>query len=154
MKDKILTILDGIKESKYEYSKAKAKLNATYGMCVTKLDRAKVEWVEGELVTKVKSMNEILKEYYDSKNSFLPYQWGVWCTAWSRLRLRAAIQILGPDIRYCDTDSVFYVGDHEKEFEALRMELSKCGVEYPPMKLMDMCFWQSAYIEEITNKKD
>ena len=117
------TILDGIKESKYEYSKAKAKLNATYGMCVTKLDRAKVEWVEGELVTEVKSMNEILKEYYDSKNSFLPYQWGVWCTAWSRLRLRAAIQILGPDIRYCDTDSVFYVGDHEKEFEEMNNRL-------------------------------
>lgn len=47
-----------------------------------------------------------------------------------------------------------YYCDHEEEFEALRMELSKCGVEYPAMKLMDMCFWQSAYIEEITNKKD
>lgn len=46
-----------------------------------------------------------------------------------------------------------YYCDHEEEFEALRMELSKCGVEYPPMKLMDMCFWQSAYIEEIINKK-
>lgn len=27
-------------------------------------------------------------------------------------------------------------------FENLRHELSKCGIEYPPMKLMDMCFWQ------------
>lgn len=45
-----------------------------------------------------------------------------------------------------------YYCDHEEEFEALRMELSKCGVEYPAMKLMDMCFWQAAYIEETTNK--
>lgn len=38
--------------------------------------------------------------------------------------------------------------DHLEEFEKLRRELSCCGVEYPPMKLMDMCFWQDAYIED------
>ncbi|WP_303437497.1 hypothetical protein [uncultured Oscillibacter sp.] len=32
--------------------------------------------------------------------------------------------------------------DHLEAFENLRHELSKCGIEYPPMKLMDMCFWQ------------
>lgn len=42
-----------------------------------------------------------------------------------------------------------YYCDHEEEFEALRMELSKCGVEYPPMKLMDMCFWQAAYVDDM-----
>lgn len=42
-----------------------------------------------------------------------------------------------------------YYCDNEDEFERLRMELSKCGTEYPPMKLMDMCFWQAAYIEGI-----
>lgn len=42
-----------------------------------------------------------------------------------------------------------YYCEHEEEFESLRMELSKCGVEYPPMKLMDMCFWQAAYVDEL-----
>lgn len=38
--------------------------------------------------------------------------------------------------------------DHEDEFERLRLELSERRVEYPPMKLMDMCFWQDAYISD------
>ncbi len=38
--------------------------------------------------------------------------------------------------------------DNEESFEELRVELSQCGVEYPPMKLMDMCFWQAAYVAE------
>ena len=38
--------------------------------------------------------------------------------------------------------------DHEDSFEKLRLELSKCRIEYPPMKLMDMCFWQDAYISD------
>ena len=34
-------------------------------------------------------------------------------------------------------------------FEKLRHELSKCGTNYPPMKLMDMCFWQDSYAKEL-----
>lgn len=44
---------------------------------------------------------------------------------------------------YCDNLDVF---------EKLRYEISKCGIEYPPMKLMDMCFWQDAYIDDLKNK--
>ena len=39
--------------------------------------------------------------------------------------------------------------DNLKDFEKLRCELNKCGMEYPPMKLMDMCFWQDAYINDL-----
>lgn len=45
---------------------------------------------------------------------------------------------------YCDNLDVF---------EDLRHELSKCGIEYPPMKLMDMCFWQDAYIDDLKEHK-
>ena len=38
--------------------------------------------------------------------------------------------------------------DHEDSFEKLRLELSECRIEYPPMKLMDMCFWQDGYISD------
>lgn len=39
--------------------------------------------------------------------------------------------------------------DNLNDFEKLRHELNKCGIEYPPMKLMDMCFWQDAYINDL-----
>lgn len=49
-------------------------------------------------------------------------------------------------------DSVFCIAkfyyDNLNVFEELRKELSKCGIEYPPMKLMDMCFWQDGYNHE------
>ena len=31
------------------------------------------------------------------------------------------------------------------DFEALRLKISAYGVEYPPMKNIDMCFWQIGY---------
>lgn len=43
--------------------------------------------------------------------------------------------------------------DNLDAFENLRHELSKCGIEYPPMKLMDMCFWQDAYIDDLKDRK-
>lgn len=43
--------------------------------------------------------------------------------------------------------------DNLDAFENLRHELSKCGIEYPPMKLMDMCFWQDAYIDDLKDGK-
>lgn len=42
--------------------------------------------------------------------------------------------------------------DNSDEFEKLRHELNKYGIEYPPMKLMDMCFWQDAYIEDLKQR--
>lgn len=44
---------------------------------------------------------------------------------------------------YCDNLDVF---------EELRYKLSECGTEYPPMKLMDMCFWQDGYIDDSEDK--
>lgn len=45
----------------------------------------------------------------------------------------------------------FYCDNYDK-FEKLRHELSKCGIEYPPMKLMDMCFWQDAHIDDLRQR--
>lgn len=43
--------------------------------------------------------------------------------------------------------------DHLDVFENLRHELSACGIEYPPMKLMDMCFWQDGYMDGLKKRK-
>ncbi len=42
---------------------------------------------------------------------------------------------------------------HFNEFETLRQEISQRGIEYPPMKLMDMCFWQDAYVDDLRKRK-
>lgn len=43
--------------------------------------------------------------------------------------------------------------DNMDAFEKLRHELNKCGIAYPPMKLMDMCFWQDAYIDDLKQRE-
>lgn len=42
-----------------------------------------------------------------------------------------------------------YYLNNEKKLEKLRNEISKNGTEYPPMKLMDMCFWQASYADNM-----
>lgn len=34
-------------------------------------------------------------------------------------------------------------------FENVRLEISRHGVEYPPMKIVDMCFWQIGYDQDM-----
>jgi hypothetical protein len=59
-----------------------------------------------------KTDGEILDKY--NKTAFLCYQWGCWVTAWARYRLREAIWAIieqGGTFLYCDTDSVYYMGN-------------------------------------------
>ena len=44
---------------------------------------------------------------------------------------------------------IAYYLNNEKKLEKLRNEISKNGTEYPPMKLMDMCFWQASYADNM-----
>ncbi|MBC2579406.1 hypothetical protein [Clostridium sp. DJ247] len=45
-------------------------------------------------------------------------------------------------------DLVSFYYDFENEFEKCRMLFEKDGVKYPPMKLIDMYFWQVGYMVE------
>ena len=127
----------------YEYQRAKEMLNSTYGMCVQRYDRIEFEYVNHEYKPINKPLSEMLEKYYSSESSFLSYQFGVWITAWARFVLQMGLDIAGPQLVYCDTDSVKYIGEHEKEFEALNKHLrqnalkngavayNKEGKEYP-----------------------
>lgn len=51
-----------------------------------------------------------------NRKAFMPYQVGVWCTAWARLELERGIRLAhqpdkGIHFVYADTDSVKYIGD-------------------------------------------
>lgn len=103
------TDLKGVEGQELFYMKSKNKLNGNYGMMAQDPMKQEYEFdgmniVEGERLT---------EEDYDKyvKRGFLPYQWGVWCTAWARYRLEEGIRKAGHRFIYCDTDSVKYYGD-------------------------------------------
>lgn len=108
-KDK--TELKGIAEQELFYNLQKALLNAGYGMMVQSPVKQSLIFTESdEDVFKVDenvSRETLLEEY--NRTAFLPYQWGVWVTAWARYRLKEGINIVGDRYLYDDTDSVKYV---------------------------------------------
>jgi len=111
--------LKGIEYKEYEYMKSKNKLNSLYGMIVTDIIRQENlfndQWEKGEKST--------LEEYYSKRNNFLTYQWGLFVTAICRTNLQKAIDKIGLDCIYIDTDSVKYVGSHDDVFEQVNQEM-------------------------------
>lgn len=111
--------LKGIEEKEYEYMKSKNKLNSLYGMIVTDIIRQENlftdQWEKGE--------NSTLEEYYSKRNNFLTYQWGLFVTAICRTNLQKAIDKIGLDCVYIDTDSVKFVGEHDNVFDQINQEM-------------------------------
>ena len=133
----------------YEYMKDKGKLNAIFGMMVTDILQESLREYNGVFVDvmELKKLasgesptqqeieeheRKLLDAYYNKENNFLSYQWGVYVTAYARELLERAIKICGMDLLYTDTDSVKYIGDHEKDFEELNKAiLQECkGIEH------------------------
>ena len=133
-KDK--TELKGVKGQEVYYDKAKALLNALYGMLAQDPCKAKIifsqkgDW-EDEIANhfheKLENREQLTAEDLEwieqrkeeilqksNSKAFLAYQWGVWVTAWSRLMLEEGIKLVhdteDADFVYCDTDSVKYTG--------------------------------------------
>lgn len=116
------------KQYPIEYQKAKGELNSTYGMTVTDplhddlyFDDDTGEWV----LTPETDIEQALDKYYNSRNHFLPYQWGVWITRYARLQLQKGIDRVGMDLIYTDTDSLKVVGDHVSDIEKINAEINE-----------------------------
>lgn len=125
--------LKGVSGKEYEYAKKKEYVNAIFGMMVT--DILHNEWYidDNDQFKEDKSNEEEkLEKYYSSYNSFLPYQWGVFITAQARYRLREVLNVIGFDAVYWDTDSIKYIGDHEKVFKILndKVKENTSGLPY------------------------
>lgn len=108
------------------YLQSKQYINSMYGMMVTNVIRDQVEYGEDgwstEPLTRDKA-NELLHKQIEKKNTFLSWSWGVYVTAYARRNLWSIILQLDPDVIYCDTDSVKYVGDYEDVFDAYNQEI-------------------------------
>lgn len=111
------SLLKGDEKHYYEYMKSKNKLNGIYGMTVTDIlhDIFSFDYETGDFV---KTKEHDIEKYYSNRNNFLSYQWGVFVTAYARRNLQNAVDKIGLDVVYVDTDSVKYINDHDDFFES------------------------------------
>lgn len=103
----------------YLYAKFKNKINAFFGMMLTDICSPEIMYYESTVDCWAKgkiNVEEMLNKYYNKRTSFLSYQHGIWVTANARKRLQDALDQVGHDSIYTDTDSVKYIGDHEEDF--------------------------------------
>lgn len=101
------------------YVKSKNKFNSVYGMSAQ--DPVKQSLIydyhdEDDFKSLKEDTRDILILLDEgNKRAAMPYQWGVWTTAYARMFLQEGIDLVKntPDayVIYCDTDSVKYIGD-------------------------------------------
>lgn len=122
------TELKGVPGQEYQYMKSKNKQNSIFGMTAQDPVKESILYQDGEFtIDTSKTKKELLDEFV--KRAFIPYTWGVWCTAWARYELERGMRIVtdqGGTFIYCDTDSVKYLGDVDfSEYNKEKMALSK-----------------------------
>lgn len=121
------TELKGDDANAIYYNKAKAKLNSIYGLSAQCPVKRSILYKRGAADSFVEDVSVSDADLLEAANrkAFFPYQWGIWCTAWARLRLHEGIKWVsdhGGDFVYCDTDSVKYMGSVDwTEYNAERI---------------------------------
>lgn len=107
-------LIDELNLLNYKYSKVKNMLNGLYGMAATSPVKETVtmddegNWTQA--MPEGKTVEDLIKQFNRSRNSFLSYQWGVWVPALGR-KMLAEMQECTQDANghywciYSDTDS-------------------------------------------------
>lgn len=102
------------------YMQSKQYINSLFGMMVTALIQADVEYDNGSWTIKELTTENVIKklkrlsDFHDrEKRYFLSYSWGCWVTAYARRNLWECIESCDHDMIYCDTDSIFVRGEHD-----------------------------------------
>ena len=146
------TTLKNVKNKEVEYLNSKQKFNALYGMAVTrnismeyKIDK-NGEWYNVPL--SVDKINEKLKEQasFHDYSYFMPFSWGVFCTAYARQALFSNIIKCDSDVCYYDTDSIKLINyqEHEHIFEEYNKQITK--------ELEEACKFYNIDIEKLAPK--
>lgn len=117
------TKLKGVDGEEYEYVKSKNLLNSLYGMCATDPGKDDVIFDAGEYK---QIETDVAKNI---KKSLLPYQWGVWVTAYARKELEEMIKIAGDNFVYADTDSCKYIADESIDFSAYNQRCTRASLD-------------------------
>lgn len=124
------TLLKG--GDKVLYALAKSKLNSCYGMCCQHVMQDDIieDYETGEYTEIIKQTPESYDKYIKNRNTFLPYQIGIWCTCYAVKNLFELGACVGKEGEwiYSDTDSCFGYGWDEgklKEYNNKRIQLMK-----------------------------
>lgn len=119
------TALKGSKGDEYLYMKSKNMLNSVYGMSAQRPVRLPIRYDGLTLLEDKEADRQALLEK-SNRHAFQSYAFGVWVTAWARLRLHEGIRIVGTDnFVYCDTDSVKYIDRPGIDWTAYNREREK-----------------------------
>ena len=123
LKDQIRHYFEGKTQLKgvddYMYMKSKNLLNSIFGMACTDPVHDVITINNGEWNVAKGNVVEELDKYYNSRNSFLPIQWGNWVTAHARQWLQEMLDISGEATAYTDTDSDKMQGIDIHKFDRL-----------------------------------
>lgn len=136
------TTLKGVEEKEDLYLQAKQYINSLFGMCVTSIVQSDVKYDAGkwnvETLTE-QMVNEKLDKMryvkYDNRY-FLNYSWGCWVTSYARRNLWRCINSIDHDVIYADTDSIFYINEHDWTWyndevtEKLRVACLENGLDF------------------------
>lgn len=126
------TELKNIEGQEVYYDKSKNKANSIFGMMAQNPVKQDIIYDEDcEGLFRIDNANEeVLLDKYNRK-AFLAYQWGVWITAWGRMRLEEGVRLAGDGFVYTDTDSVKSIDDIDfEEYNAIRVRESKKSGAY------------------------
>jgi hypothetical protein len=114
------TMLKGVEGEEELYMQSKQYINSLFGMCVTAILQSDVEFSEGDWFMEkltADKVNDRFKELRNEKGTkcsyFLSFSWGCYVTAYARRNLWKCIESVDEDMLYCDTDSIFVLGEHD-----------------------------------------
>lgn len=120
------TQLKDVKGSEELYARKKEELNGNFGQAVTNYVTPEIifdeEWKEPKKLSD-KDIKEILDKQRESRTLLTVYSHGVFITAYNRLTLFNALEIVNYDAIYCDTDSIKYIGEYDWLFDKLNNEI-------------------------------
>lgn len=114
------TTLKGVAGMEDLYMQSKQYINSLFGMAVTAIYMGEIEYDQNSNIWLIERgteeiINDYLNQLRQTKNRryFLSYSAGIYVTAIARYRLWQLIQHCDKDLLYCDTDSIFYIGDYD-----------------------------------------
>lgn len=143
-----------------KYAIAKGKLNSLYGMCVQKnlREEIKEDYDSGEYEKKLPDdLEKAYKKYIGNEKQMLPYQWGVWCTAYARQELFKIGQ-MADEWLYSDTDSCYLINPDTEKINVYNkcIEMQYKGLGYEEININGKVYMpgraepDGAYTEFIT----
>lgn len=153
------TELKGVEGEEIEYLRSKQMLNSIYGMCVTDIIRAEIEynytdnsWCdEIQKIFSLQEQEEQLQKENESQKRFLFYPWGIYVTAYARRALWSGILEFKDDYIYSDTDSIYVYnnGKHDEYIKKYNDYIKKCCLYTLNLYNIDTALYEPSTVEGI-----